>query len=46
VSRIVETDFIEDAVNALQFGTGGRYTHAILNPPYKKSKGPGSISFG
>lgn len=35
-SRIVETDFIEDAVNALQFGTGARYTHAILNPPYKK----------
>lgn len=36
VSHIVETDFIEDAVNALQFGTGVRYTHAILNPPYKK----------
>lgn len=35
-SRIVETDFIEDAVNALQFGMGSRYTHAILNPPYKK----------
>lgn len=36
VSRIVETDFIEDAVNALQFGTGANFTHAILNPPYKK----------
>lgn len=35
-SRIVETDFIEDAVNTLQFGTGARFTHAILNPPYKK----------
>lgn len=35
-ARVVETDFIEDAVNALQFGTGERYTHAILNPPYKK----------
>lgn len=28
-------DFIEHAVNALQFGTLG-YTHAILNPPYQK----------
>jgi tRNA1(Val) A37 N6-methylase TrmN6 len=35
-SRIVETDFIEEAVNALQFGMGAHYTHAILNPPYKK----------
>lgn len=30
-------DFIEDAINALQFGLpAGGYTHAILNPPYKK----------
>lgn len=28
-------DFIESAVNHLQFG-GPRFTHAILNPPYKK----------
>ena len=29
-------DFIEEAVNALQFKTGLRFTHAILNPPYRK----------
>ncbi|MCW5726217.1 Eco57I restriction-modification methylase domain-containing protein [Parvibaculum sp.] len=28
-------DFIEDATFALSFG-GSHYTHAILNPPYKK----------
>ena len=28
-------DFIEEAVNRIQFGNNG-YTHAILNPPYKK----------
>jgi adenine-specific DNA-methyltransferase len=28
-------DFIEHAVNRLQFGQDG-FTHAILNPPYKK----------
>jgi hypothetical protein len=27
---------METAVNALQFGTGERFTHAILNPPYRK----------
>ncbi len=30
------TDFIEEAVNRLQFQDGRRFTHAILNPPYKK----------
>ncbi len=30
------TDFIEEAVNWLQFRDGPRFTHAILNPPYKK----------
>lgn len=30
------TDFIEEAVNRLQFQDGYRFTHAILNPPYKK----------
>lgn len=29
-------DFIEDAVNLLQFGNASRFTHAILNPPYRK----------
>lgn len=31
-------DFIEAAVNLIQF-EGKRYTHAILNPPYKKIGG-------
>jgi tRNA1(Val) A37 N6-methylase TrmN6 len=35
-TTIVEGDFIENAVNNIQFQTGGRFTHAILNPPYKK----------
>lgn len=34
-SRVVEADFIEFAVNEIQFG-GERFTHAIMNPPYKK----------
>lgn len=29
-------DFIEEATLALQLGIADRYTHAILNPPYKK----------
>lgn len=29
-------DFIEEAVNRIQFHYGNRFTHAILNPPYKK----------
>lgn len=29
-------DFIEAAVNWLQFEAAPRFTHAILNPPYKK----------
>lgn len=29
-------DFIEAAVNRLQFAQEGTFTHAILNPPYKK----------
>lgn len=35
-AEIVDADFMEWAVNALQFGTTGSFTHAILNPPYKK----------
>ena len=33
--EIVGGDFIETAVTRIQFGQGG-FTHAILNPPYKK----------
>jgi adenine-specific DNA-methyltransferase len=29
-------DFIHDSVNNIQFNLGTRFTHAILNPPYKK----------
>ena len=29
-------DFIEEAVNRIQFRYGNSFTHAILNPPYKK----------
>lgn len=35
-AHIHASDFIEDAVFSVQFGSGNRYTHAILNPPYKK----------
>jgi len=34
--EIHSADFIESAVNMLQFRHGARFTHAILNPPYKK----------
>lgn len=34
--EILGGDFIEQAVNQIQFGSGKGYTHAILNPPYKK----------
>lgn len=34
--ELIEGDFIEDAVNRICLGKGPRYTHAILNPPYKK----------
>ena len=29
-------DFVETAVNWLQFSPGQRFTHVIMNPPYKK----------
>lgn len=29
-------DFIHDSINRIQFRLGARFTHAILNPPYKK----------
>ena len=34
--EMVEGDFIEEATNRICLGKGARYTHAILNPPYKK----------
>lgn len=40
-TRLIVGDFLEIAANMLRFERGPRYTHAILNPPYKKI---GSIS--
>ena len=34
--EILGDDFIEQAVNRIQFDFGAGFTHAILNPPYKK----------
>lgn len=34
--NICSDDFIESAVQRIALATGERYTHAILNPPYKK----------
>ncbi|MGQ0659982.1 Eco57I restriction-modification methylase domain-containing protein [Sphingosinicella sp.] len=34
--ELIERDFIEEAANCICLGRGTRYTHAILNPPYKK----------
>jgi adenine-specific DNA-methyltransferase len=34
--EIIHGDFIEEATNRICLGKGARYTHAILNPPYKK----------
>lgn len=34
--ELFECDFIEEAANRICLGKGERYTHAILNPPYKK----------
>ncbi|OGT00660.1 MAG: hypothetical protein A2Y51_07290 [Gallionellales bacterium RIFCSPLOWO2_02_60_31] len=35
-AHIHASDFIEDATFSIQFDCNNRYTHAILNPPYKK----------
>ena len=35
-AHIHASDFIEDATSSIQFDSSKRYTHAILNPPYKK----------
>ena len=34
--ELIEGDFIEQATKRICFGNGSRFTHAILNPPYKK----------
>lgn len=34
--EIKEEDFVEGAINRIQFGAEQGFTHAILNPPYKK----------
>jgi tRNA1(Val) A37 N6-methylase TrmN6 len=35
-SHVLDMDFIEDTVNRIQFQNAQHFTHAILNPPYKK----------
>lgn len=35
-AHLHDTDFIEDATASIQFDSEHLYTHAILNPPYKK----------
>jgi adenine-specific DNA-methyltransferase len=34
--ELIEGDFIEEATSRICLGKGARYTHAVLNPPYKK----------
>jgi adenine-specific DNA-methyltransferase len=34
--ELIECDFIAEATNRICLGKGKRYTHAVLNPPYKK----------
>jgi adenine-specific DNA-methyltransferase len=34
--QIHTKDFIHDSIDRIQFETGKKFTHAILNPPYKK----------
>ena len=35
-ATVVDGDFIEQAATMIRLGRGKRFTHAILNPPYKK----------
>ena len=35
-AEVIEGDFVERAATMLRLERGPRYTHAILNPPYKK----------
>jgi adenine-specific DNA-methyltransferase len=34
--ELIDGDFIDEAANRICLGKGARYTHTILNPPYKK----------
>ncbi len=36
VTELHKKDFILDSVDRIQFDVGTRFTHAIMNPPYKK----------
>ncbi len=36
ITDLIQDDFIENAVNRVQFGNVGKFNFAILNPPYKK----------
>jgi len=36
--RVLAADFIESAVRQIALSSRGRYTHAILNPPYKETE--------
>lgn len=42
--EILGGDFIEQAVNRIQFGADKGFTHAILNPPYKKISSHSAIA--
>lgn len=35
-ATVIKRDFIEEAVNRIQFDRSRKFTHAILNPPYRK----------
>lgn len=35
-ARLIEGDFVAQAAAMVRLGTGPRYTHAVLNPPYRK----------
>jgi hypothetical protein len=37
-AKVLPFDFIEDSLDKIQFPTEPGFTHAILNPPYKKIK--------
>lgn len=38
-AHMIRDDFIENAVNLIQFGKAEKFNFAILNPPYKKISG-------
>lgn len=35
-ARVIATDFLKEAATMIRLNRGPRYTHAILNPPYRK----------